>query len=193
MTLRRVFIGCVCALGILSALGFAALSPVLQWRDPIYVIAGFAGIIGLALLLVQGVLISGLLTQGPARRAHMWVGVTLVIAVFIHVAGLWVTSPPDVIDVLLFRSPTPFAIWGVFAMWAVFIAALLAAFRTRMSRRIWRTSHTTAVIVVVIGTVVHAWLIQGAMESMTKAMLSALVLGAGIFALRKHRVWRLLR
>ena len=50
-----------------------------------------------------------------------------MLTVIVHVAGLWLTSPPDVIDVLLFRSPTPFSAWGAIAMWAVFAAALWAA------------------------------------------------------------------
>ena len=33
----------------------------------------------------------------------------MAVAVVIHVAGLWITSPPDMIDALLFTSPTPFS------------------------------------------------------------------------------------
>ena len=68
----------------------------------------------------------------------------LVVAVVIHVAALWITSPPDVVDALLFASPTPFSAWGVIAMWAVFAAALLAALRRRLRLRprTWRIAFT---------------------------------------------------
>ena len=84
----------------------------------------------MALLLVQPLLVAGYLPGLPrsrGRRMHRWVGGGLIAAVVIHVAALWLTSPPDVIDALLFVSPTPFSAWGVIAMWAVFAAAALAA------------------------------------------------------------------
>jgi hypothetical protein len=68
------------------------------------------------------------LTPGlRTRRTHRWIGGALVVVVVIHVAGLWFTSPPDMIDALLFTSPTPFSPFGVIAMWAIFAVALLAA------------------------------------------------------------------
>ncbi|MFD2741347.1 ferric reductase [Sulfitobacter aestuarii] len=192
MTWRGALIWAALALAIALPVITAAQSPLLQWRQPIYIIAGFAGIVGLALLLVQPLLILGLLPGVPARRLHIWTGAGLVIAVIVHVLGLWLTSPPDVVDVLLFRSPTPFSVWGAVAMWAVFAAALLAVFRKRLGLRLWRLGHSVAVVIVVIGTVVHAWLIEGAMESLTKAALCLLVLAAVFWALRRRRVWRML-
>ena len=116
-------------------IGAAAASPLLAWRAPIYIAAGFAGIVGLALLLIQPLLIGGYL-PGPspsrARRLHPWFGGLLVAAVVLHVGALWITSPQDVIDVLLFQSPTPFSVWGVIAMLAIFVTALLAALRRRL-------------------------------------------------------------
>jgi hypothetical protein len=47
----------------------------------------------------------------------------LVVAVVVHVGGLWITSPPDMIDALLLTSPTPFSAFGVIAMWAIFAVA----------------------------------------------------------------------
>ena len=181
------------AVAIAVPLIVAAQSPLLQWREPVYIIAGFSGIVGLALLLVQPLLIAGMLPGVPARRVHVWTGAGLVLAVVVHVAGLWITSPPDVVDVLLFRSPTPFSVWGAVAMWAVFAAATLAAVRKRVGLRIWRLGHSAAVVVIVVGTVVHAWLVQGAMETVTQGALCLLVLGAVFLALRRRRVWRLLR
>jgi len=65
--------------------------------------------------------------------------------------------------------------------------------RKRLGLRIWRIGHSAAAIVIVVGTVVHAWLVQGAMEDVTKAALCLLVLGAGVLALRRRRVWRVFR
>ena len=161
----------------------AAASPLLQWRDPLYILAGFAGIIALGLLLVQPLLAGGYL-PGPSayrgRRAHHWIGGTVVVAVVVHVGGLWITSPPDMIDALLFTSPTPFSPFGVIAMWAIFAVALLAAFRRRLGLRRWRIVHMLLAAVIVVGSVVHGILIEGAMETVSKAALCALVLGAAI-------------
>ncbi len=171
----------VCA--IVVPLALSAASPLLEWRGPVYIVAAFAGVVALALLLIQPVLISGLLPEVSAyraRRFHRWIGATLLAAVIVHVGGLWITSPPDVIDALLFDSPTPFSNWGVVAMWAVFASALLAAFRRRLrlSPRSWRLAHTSLAVVIVVGSVVHALLIEGTMETMSKVALSALVLAA---------------
>ena len=190
---RGALIWTALALAILVPLVAAAFSPLLQWRDAVYVVAGFAGIVWLALLLVQPLLIAGALPGVPVRRMHIWTGSGLIFAVVIHVAGLWITSPPDVVDVLLFRSPTPFAVWGALAMWAVFVAGLLAVFRKRLGLRLWRLGHSLAVVVVVAGTVVHALLIEGTMENATKAALCLLVLGAAAWAIGKRHVWRMLR
>lgn len=164
-------------------IAIAAASPLLAWREPVYIAAGFAGVIALAALLLQPLLARGYLPGLPVRRSrriHVWVGLALVTAVAIHVVGLWVTSPPDVVDALLFRSPTPFSAWGVVAMWAVFATALLAALRRRLRLRpmVWRLCHVALATVVVLGSVVHAMLIEGTMGTLSKAALCALVLAA---------------
>ena len=116
MRLARVtLIWAVLAAAILVPIAAAATSPQLEWRGPVYIVAGFAGIIALGLVLVQPLLIGGYLpglSGYPGRRAHHWIGGALVVAVVIHVAGLWITSPPDMIDALLFGSPTPFSPFG---------------------------------------------------------------------------------
>ena len=103
-------------------------------------------------------------------------------AIVIHVGGLWITSPPDMIDALLFTSPTPFSPFGVIAMWAIFAVALLAALRRRLGLRprTWRIAHMLLAVVIVVGSVVHGLLIEGTMETVSKAALCALVLGAAI-------------
>ncbi len=168
------------ALAVLVPIGLAANSPFLQWRGPVYIFAGFSGIVGLCLLLVQPLLATNLipgLSPIQSRKIHRLSGLLLVLAVMAHVIGLWFTSPPDVIDVLLFRSPTPFSIWGVVAMWAVFAAALFATFRqrSRISPRMWRYTHLSLAAVIMVGTIVHALLIEGAMETYSKIALCALV------------------
>ena len=170
----------------------AATSPLLAWRDPIYIAAGFAGVIALGLMLVQPLLIGGYLPGLSAyrgRRVHHWIGGVLVVAVVVHVGGLWITSPPDVIDALLFASPTPFSAWGVIAMWAVFAVALLAALRRRLRPRTWRIGHTVLAVVIVVGSVVHGILIEGTMETVSKAALCALVLAATMKVMADLRVW----
>jgi hypothetical protein len=196
MRLARVtLIWAALAAAIGVPIAAAAMSPLLEWRGPVYILAGFAGIVALGLVLVQPLLIGGYL-PGLAgrigRRAHLWIGGTLVVAVVIHVAGLWITSPPDMIDALVFASPTPFSPFGVIAMWVIFAVALLAALRRRLGLRpqTWRIAHMSLAVVIVAGSVVHAMLIEGAMEMVSKVVLCALVLAAAIKVMIDLRVWR---
>nr|WP_254445804.1 ferric reductase-like transmembrane domain-containing protein [Ruegeria arenilitoris] len=172
----------------------AANSPLLAWREPVYIVAGFAGVISMCLLLMQPLLAARLLpglSPVTSRHWHRWCGLALVAAILIHVGGLWVTSPPDVIDALLFVSPTPFSAWGVTAMWAAFGVALLGFARQRLGLRfrVWRLGHTSLAAVTIVGSVVHALLIEGTMEIMTKWALCVLVVLASVRALAKLRVW----
>ena len=181
------------AAAICVPIAAAALSPLLEWRGPVYVLAGFAGMIALGLVLVQPLLIGGYL-PGLAgyrgRRAHHWIGGALVVAVVIHVAGLWITSPPDMIDALLLTSPTPFSPFGVIAMWAIFAVALLAALHRRLGLRTWRIAHLSLAVVIVVGSVVHVMLVEGTMETISKAALCALVLAATIKVIPGYfRMW----
>lgn len=194
---RAILIWAGLAAAVAIPIIIAAGSPLLAWRDSIYIAAGFAGVVAMALLLLQPLLAGGYLPGLSAhrgRRWHKWVGAGLVGAVVIHVAALWVTSPPDVIDVLLFRSPTPFSIWGVIAMWAVIAAALLAAFRRRLRLRlpVWRLLHTSLAAVIVGTSVVHAMLIEGTMGMISKATLCALVLAAAAKAIADAQPWKAL-
>ncbi|WP_370200276.1 ferric reductase-like transmembrane domain-containing protein [Roseibium sp.] len=172
----------------------AVASPLLQWRQPVYIVAGFAGITAMALLLLQPLLAGGYMPGVSGlrgRRVHRWTGLLLVGAIILHVGGLWLTSPPDVIDALLFRSPTPFSVWGVIAMWAVFAAALLAAVRRRLPipPRLWRRLHSLLAMVIVAGSVVHALLIEGTMETYSKAALCALAVAATVKVIVDLKIW----
>lgn len=154
----------------------AAQSPLLAWRSAIYIIAGFAGVLGLGLLLLQPLMAAGALPGLTGRRGraiHGAVGFGVLALVLVHVIGLWVTSPPDMVDALLFRSPTPFSAWGVVAMWAVFATALLALLRRplRINPRRWRQVHMALALVIVAGTAMHALQIEGTMETLSKTAL----------------------
>lgn len=192
--IRVGLVWAVLAAAILVTFAAAAMSPLLAWRDPVYIAGGFAGIIAMAFLLLQPLLVAGNLpglSRPRGRYVHRWIGGGLVVAVVIHVVALWITSPPDVIDALLFASPTPFSVWGVIAMWSVFAAALLAAVRRRLrlQLRMWRRLHTGFTSIVVVGSVVHAMLIEGTMETVSKAALCVLVILASVKALIDLRVW----
>ena len=174
----------------LVPVAIAATSPFLQYRDAIYIAAGFAGILALALLLFQPLLAANLLpgpAPGESRRWHRGLGLLLVVLVVAHVGGLWLTSPPDVVDVLLFRSPTPFSVWGALAMWAALAAAIVAASRRRLGPRTWRALHLALASLLVVGTVVHAVQIQGAMETVSKWVLCVAVLAAALLGLAARR------
>jgi len=182
---RAALIWSALAIAICVPIAFAATSPQLEWRGPVYILAGFSGIVALGLLLVQPLLIAGYLPGLSAyrgRRVHHWIGGAVVVAIVVHVAGLWITSPPDMIDALTYTSPTPFSPFGVTAMWAIFAVALLASLRRKLGLRLrtWRIAHLLLAIVIVVGSVAHAILIEGTMETVSKAALCALVLAAAI-------------
>lgn len=165
----------------------AALSPLLQWRDPIYIAAGFAGVMAMVLMVFQPLLIRGVLpgTKKHAALIHRWIGSALVVVVALHVLGLWITSPPDVIDALLFVSATSFSVWGVIAMWGVFGAAALVLMRRkfRLKMPLWRLIHKALAVVTVVTSTVHAVQIDGTMETFSKYGLCALVVLATAWAI----------
>jgi predicted ferric reductase len=179
------------AAAICVPITLAAMSDLLAYRGPVYIVAGFAGMIMLGLVLIQPLLIAGYLPGLAAlrgRRVHHWIGGALVVLLVIHVGGLWITSPPDMIDALTFTSPTPFSLWGVIAMWAIFAVALLAVFRRRLRPRTWRIVHLSLAAIIVAGAVAHAMLVEGTMEMVSKAALCVLVAVAAIKVIA-DRVW----
>ncbi len=190
---RAAALWCALAAVAVVPLVAAANSPLLAWRGPVYIAAGFAGALCLALLLFQPLLAATALPGlkvSSQRALHKVTGGVLLLALGVHVIGLWLTSAPDVIDALLFVSPTPFSAWGVVAMWAICAAAGMALIRRRrvITPRTWQRVHAGLGTVVVLGTVVHALLIDGTMELLTKVGLCAAVLAAQAWAL--YRVWR---
>ena len=195
---RKTLSWAVLAIVIAVPIAAAATSPLHAWRSPVYIAAGFAGIIAMIFLLLQPLLIGGYLpglSGLRGRRVHRIIGGALVMAVTLHVVGLWITSPPDVVDALLFASPTPFSDWGVIAMWAVIATAALAMLRRRLRLRprTWRLCHTALAAVIVLCSVVHALLIEGTMETMSKVALCTLVVLAAVKLGVDLRVWSLRR
>lgn len=191
---RTILIWAILVAAIAVPIAAVAMSPLLAWRQPIHIAAGFAGVVALGLMLIQPLLIGGYLpglSPNLGRHLHRWIGGLLVLSVAIHVGGLWTASPPEVIDALLFVSPTPFSDWGVIAMWAVFATALLAALRRRLRihPRTWRSVHSFLAVVIVAGSVVHGMLVEGAMETVSKVALCVLVLVATMKVLIDLRVW----
>ncbi len=195
--IRATAIWAAVAAVIIWAIAVAATSPLMAYRSPVYVAACLAGVIALALLLMQPLLAGGYLPglgRMRGRKLHRPVGVLILVAVGAHVGGLWLTSPPDVIDALLFLSPTPFAPWGVVAMWALLITAGLALLRwpLRLTPRFWRIAHSTLALVIVVGSIVHALLVQGTMGMGSKLALCALVFAATAMTFHDLRIWSLL-
>ncbi len=193
--LRNGLIWAALVVAVLVPVIAAAFSPLLAWRQPVYIVAGFAGIIAMCLLLMQPLLAGRWLPLSAmaSRRWHRVCGLMLVAVIVVHVVGLWLTSPPDVVDALLFVSPTPFSVWGVTAMWAAFAAVLLGIYRQRLGVRfrIWRLGHVGLAVVTIAGSVVHALLIEGTMGVMTKVALCVLVVLASVATVIKLRIWEI--
>lgn len=163
----------------------ATLNPFLAYRGPAYIVGGFAGIVCLALLLIQPLLAAGYLPAPDPARARRWhpaLGAAIFACVALHVGGLYLTSAPDTLDALLLVSPTPFSVYGVVAMWGVVLTALLVALRRRLRLRYpaWQVVHNALALVVVVATVIHAVQIEGAMGTASKwALCLAVLLATG--------------
>ena len=166
----------------------ATLSPYLAYRDAIYITAGFSGMVGLALLVLQPLLVSCVLPGFSAIRArsgHRWVGSGILVCILVHIGGLSLTSPMDVMDALMLVAPTAFSFYGVAALWASVFIALLVLLRRplRLQPAVWRVIHGSLTLVLVVGTVVHALMIEAAMEPVSKWALSAVVLMSTLLTL----------
>lgn len=173
----------------------AAFNPLQLSRNPAYIIGSMSGIVALALLLVLPLLVAGYLPgTHPAheRRWHRWLGCTLVFAIFLHIGGLYVTSPDDMTDALLLAAPTPFSVYGVMGLWAMVLTAFLVAARKRigLSQLWWAVIHNCIAIIVVIASVVHTLMIEGTMGNISKIILCVCILAVTITAIFHLRVVR---
>lgn len=151
----------------------AALNPLLTSRGPEYIVGGMAGILALSLLTLQPLLAAGYLPglAGPkGRRWHKRCGALLIALVSVHVGGLYLTSVADTLDALLLVSPTPFSVYGVAGMWAVFATGLLVSQRHRITPASWRIAHNALSAFIVVATVIHAVQIEGAMGQVSKVL-----------------------
>ncbi|MBR9864583.1 MAG: ferric reductase [Rhodobacteraceae bacterium] len=171
-----------------------ASSEYLEYRSIVYVAAGFAGVAALALLQIQPLLVARILPGVPmqaGRRIHRWTGVALLLAVAVHVVGLWITSPPDMVDALTFTAPTAFSAFGVVAMWALIAAAFLAGIRRKLRLRpqVWRLGHSILASVVVVGSVSHAILIEGTMGTVSKTLMCTVAIAALALAIGRLKPW----
>lgn len=165
----------------------AVRSPLLDSRELVYVIGGLAGVLALALLLVQPVLAAGYLpglTLLKQRRWHRWTGAALIIATALHIGGLYLTSPPDMIDALLLAAPTLYSLYGVLGMWGIVLTALLVLASPKyIARNVrWRIMHNALSLLVVLFSVAHAWMITGAMGSWSKLLLCICILAVTVIA-----------
>jgi predicted ferric reductase len=193
---KAILIWCGLALVVVLPVAVAANSPLLQWREPIYILAGLAGIVAMATMLCQPLLVGGRLpglARRKGRQAHGAVGIILILMVVFHVAGLWVTSPPDMLDALTFSAPTAFSTLGVISMWMLFAAASFALVRSNIRARFWRMGHAICVSLSVLTAVAHAILIEGTMGIWSKTVLCLLVVAATAKVMADIRIWRSFR
>jgi predicted ferric reductase len=182
---------------ILVPVGIAAANPLQASRDALWIIGGMAGIVALALLFVQPLLAAGYLPGAPVsagRRWHRLVGTFIIVTVGLHIGGLYLSSPEDIADALLLVAPTPFSVYGVVGLCGVVLTAILVAVKSRSGLRYaaWRILHNALALVVVVSSIVHALLIEGAMGNVSKAILCALVFAATVIVLFRVHVMKVL-
>ena len=152
----------------------AAASPLQASRDAIWIVGGMAGVVAFAIMSLQLMLIGRfppLSNSLHERSWHRWIGTAIVALVMLHVGGLCVTSPGDITDALLLVSPTPFALYGVIGLAGVILTAGLAPFCKRVGYRSWQIAHQVLALIIIIGSVVHTLLIEGAMGETSKLVL----------------------
>ena len=191
--MKTVLVWCVFASVVSVPVFIAATSPLLNGREGVYIVGGMAGVVGLALLLVQPLLASGYLpaiSTLQERRWHRRIGIVLVASVALHIFGLYLTSPDDLTDALLLVAPTPFSVYGVLAMWGLILTVILVAIRTRLSvnHNMWKVMHNVISIVVVLASVTHALMIEGAMSFRSKLILCICIVGATVIVIAHLRI-----
>jgi predicted ferric reductase len=116
-------------------------------------------------------------------RWHRWGGMAIIAMVVLHVGALYAYSPEDVMDALLLVAPTPFSLYGVIGLWCVILTGVLAAARRRLrfGHRRWRIAHSVLAVAIVSATAVHAVLIEGAMEEISKLAICLAALATTTF------------
>ena len=181
---RAALVWVALAAAICVPIALAATSPQLAWRGPVYILAGFAGIVALGLMLVQPLLIAGYLPGLSAYRAAC-------ASLDRRRAGCRdrdpCRRPLDHQSARHDRRPSLRIADAILPLWRDrhvgdlrrrAAGYLPSAIET--APRTWRIAHMLLAIVIVAGSVVHAILIEGTMETVSKAALCALVLAAAI-------------
>ena len=173
---RRVVSGVVLLVLTGLPLAVAVLSPLQTSRNAAYIIGGLAGVAALGILLLQPILAAGFIPGTHLSKQRRWHSVTgglLIALVLVHVIGLYLTSPPDMIDALLLVAPTLYSVYGVIALWGVILLGIVALplIKKRIKPTAWRLIHHTIGVIVVGSTVTHAVMIDGAMGWRSKLML----------------------
>ncbi len=181
---------------VLVPIGIAAINPLQSSRDALWIFGGMAGVVALAILLVQPLLVGGYLPMPSVvsgRRWHRWVGAMIAAAVVLHVVGLYLSSPMDIADALLLVAPTPFSVYGVIGLAGVALTVMLVALRHRSGLRYgsWRIVHNALAFVVVVSSILHALLIEGAMGTGSKVLLCALIFGVTVIVLVRVHVGKI--
>jgi predicted ferric reductase len=164
----------------------AALSPLQRGREFLWITGGMAGVVALSLLFVQPLFTATapvLTAAGAGIRWHRWGGVAIIAMVALHVGALYAYSPEDVMDALLLVAPTPFSLYGVISLWCVILTGALAAARRklRLGHRRWRIAHSVLAVAIVSSAAVHAVLIEGAMEEISKLAICLAALATTTF------------
>ncbi len=192
---KTAFIWGALGLLMLTPLLIAAQSPYLAYRNTAYILAGFAGIVALLLLFVQPLLAASHLPGLRPRTSRLWhraTGSLILIAVVVHILGLYLTSPPDALDALMLVAPTPFSLYGAVALYGLVITGLLVTLRRHLPLRVlhWSILHNVLAFVVVISTVMHALLIEGTMGTISKWLTCIAVLAVTVWVLWDVRLRR---
>jgi hypothetical protein len=110
-----------------------------------------------------------------ALRLHRAIGSAILALALAHVFSLWLYSPEDIMDALLLVAPTPFSVWGVAGLGGLLAAGAVMALALRLPRRILIPLHVGLAGTGAVCAALHAWLIEGAMETITKALLCTAV------------------
>jgi predicted ferric reductase len=164
----------VAAVPVIAAAG----SPLQAGRELLWVTGGMAGVVALSLLFVQPLLKAAAPALLPASSGtlwHRWTGIAIAVLVGLHIGALYLYSPDDITDALLLVAPTPFSLYGVISLWCLVLTILLVATRRRLglAKRWWRILHSVLAVAIVSAGVVHAVLIEGAMEEFSKLAVCA--------------------
>ena len=173
----------------------AGTSPLQEGREPIWILGGLAGVAAMPLLVIQGLLPTGRLARlAPSLRWHRVLGYGVLLAVLVHVGALYLYSPEDITDALLFLAPA-YSKFGVIAAWCLVFAVLVAVLRRRLGlgHATWRIVHGLLALITVGTAVAHTVMAYGAFDGVVETLTCVAALLATSLALLHQTVlapWR---